>query len=165
MIAAPLALIYIFFATLIGAGLYDIKTYTIPNIIPIVVMALFILAGLVVPLSLTEWGWQILAGTFAFSLGFGLFVLGLMGGGDVKLYGAIGLWVLPSKILMLTAFITVTGALLALTVLGFKIIKVRRGGNSVKNWKQAYFASRRTRIPYGPAITIGTILFWISTAV
>jgi prepilin peptidase CpaA len=109
---------------------------------------------------------------FAFVLMFLLHVFGAMGAGDVKLFAAIGAVMGAHLVLPTFVVVIITGGLLA-------TISIIRAGvvfatmqrvllilvGLLPGWEMPKFAvpaDRRTTIPYGVAITIGSL---ISTAI
>lgn len=109
---------------------------------------------------------------FAFVLMFLLHVFGAMGAGDVKLFAAIGAVMGAHLVLPTFLVVVLTGGLLA-------TISIIRAGavfstmqrvlqilvGLLPGWEMPRFAvpaDRRTTIPYGVAITIGSL---ISTAI
>jgi len=150
---------------------YDVRYRRIPN--------LFVLATLVSGLAVnTMFGgleglYQSLGGcALAFIMMFMLHVFGAMGAGDVKLFAAIGA-VTGAHLVMPTFLVVVlTGGLLA-------VISIVRAGavrttmhrvlqifvGMLPGWEMPKFAvpaDRRLTLPYGVAITLGSI---ISTAI
>jgi prepilin peptidase CpaA len=84
-------------ALLMAAALFDLTTYTIPNLLPgtmIVLFAVFILtlAAGGHPMSWNDIGLHLLAGVIGLFLGMGMFAVGWVGGGDAKLFAATLLW-------------------------------------------------------------------------
>ena len=73
------------------AAIHDFRTFTIPNWICISVAVLFVAHGLSAPDSI-NWINSLIAGFVMFVGGLALFGANLMGGGDVKLLAALGLW-------------------------------------------------------------------------
>ncbi len=162
MFLVPLAVIIIY---------YDVRYRRIPN--PFVAATL--VSGLV--MNFMFHGIQGAASSaggciLAFVLMFVLHVFGAMGAGDVKLFAAIGS--VTGLQLVLPTFIVVvlTGGLLALvSVVRFGALRVTMQRvlqilvGLLPGWQMPRFAvptDRRHTIPYGVAITIGSI---ISTAV
>ena len=104
----------------------------------------------------------------AFFLMFILHVFGAMGAGDVKLFAAIGS-VMGASLVLPTFFVVVlTGGLLALVSM-FRAGAVRQTMHNVvlllvglmPGWKMPRFsipADRRYTIPYGVAITFGSLI-------
>ncbi len=121
----------------------DLKYMVIPDKILLFFTGVFVLERLLVPLS--PW-WDSLAGA---GVGFSLLLLiailskGGMGGGDIKLYGVIGL-VVGLKITILSFMLaTFFGAIIGLFALGFKVIE------------------KGKPIPFGPFIALGTIIAYL----
>ena len=80
---------------------------------------------------------------FVFALFVGAFALGQMGGGDVKLIGALALWLPVQPLLMMLVVMSLVGG--ALTVVMMIEKKVRRSEGLLE-------------IPYGVAIAIAGLL-------
>jgi prepilin peptidase CpaA len=136
MIAAQAAL-----AILLAIGaVTDLKSRTIPN-------WLTAAAALLAPLSWIAAGYslwpdiatQVAIGAGFFALFAGFFALGQMGGGDVKLIGALGLWFALLPFVRLLLIMSIIGGVLTL---GYWIWhKLRKSGAQVE-------------VPYGVAITL-----------
>jgi prepilin peptidase CpaA len=156
---APVFAIALLIGLLIAAALYDIKTFTIPHIFTYLTIGLFVLAAILAGLSPTEWGLHFFSGILGFLVAFGLFVIGMMGGGDVKLFGALALWVKPIGLLPLVFWVTIMGMVISLTVLAIKIIHIRAKNNPPLPFKELLKSAMKTRIPYGPAIAVGTTVY------
>ena len=86
------------------------------------------------------------AGTFAVLAG--LFALGAMGGGDVKLLGALALWIAPWAFLNLLIVMSLVGGVLTLLFGAWHVARRRR---------------EKLAIPYGVAIAMAG-LWTLSTA-
>jgi prepilin peptidase CpaA len=148
-------------------GYYDVRYRRIPNPFVIATFA----AGVVMNTILggLQGAYSSLAGCgLAFVLMFMLHVFGAMGAGDVKLFAAIGA-VTGSHLVLPTFFVVVlTGGLLA-------IVSTLRAGlvmstmhrvlqifvGMLPGWQMPRFAvptNRAHTIPYGVAITVGSII-------
>ena len=138
---------------LVGAALEDMAKLRISNILPLLVMGLY-----VAWVGVTGWEndvWQ--NGTLflaVFALGSVLFALRWMGGGDVKLMAACALWFDWSGALAWFVYVTVGGGVLALLIVaGRRLVpQTVREGSSL-----SIFAAKGP-IPYGVAIALGTIM-------
>lgn len=95
-------------------------------------------------LNWTAIGQHLLTGIGAFAFFALIFQLGMMGGGDVKLFAALGLWFHFTDFLQLVLAATLIGAVV--TILFMSIHKLRQGVG-------------RAQIPYGVAISIAG-LWW-----
>lgn len=78
-----------------------------------------------------------------FALFVGAFALGMMGGGDVKLIGALALWLPPFATLSMLIAMSLVGGVLTLVML--IEAKIRRAGRAIE-------------VPYGVAIAIAGLL-------
>ena len=149
---APLWLALILTLLLVAAAVEDAARLRISNI-----TCLLILAASFVAIALTRPEpalWQNIV-VFGALLGMGtvLFASGRLGGGDVKLLAASGLWFdIRSGIVMLVT-VLLAGGILALIVLALRMF----------NWSEA--ATTRVRmlrpkggIPYGVAIATGVLM-------
>ena len=102
---------------LIGAAI-DIKCRRIPNWLTASVAALYVLYVVTVPEPVDWLGASAIAGT-SFSIGFILFALNLIGGGDVKLISGLALW---AGVDLFALFLLVTGLVGGLMSLGFLLV-------------------------------------------
>jgi prepilin peptidase CpaA len=101
---------------------------------------------------------------------FGLFfMLGGMGAGDVKLCAAIGAWIGPSQMLLALVLTGLAGGAMALGWAawgGFLGTLFRHTGDLVFGSKQERGEAMlgnpgRHKMPYAPAIAIGTLLSFL----
>jgi prepilin peptidase CpaA len=161
------------FVVLIIATFTDLRSRRIPNwlVLP------FLVAGLIVPAWLHGWS------GFGQSMeGFGLgaliysilFWLGGMGMGDVKLVAAIGAWIGPSQLLLAMVLTAMAGGIMVLSwaVFGGFLGELSQStGDLVLGWKKrgvvpnpefALANPRKRKMPYAPAIAIGTLISFFS---
>lgn len=151
----------------------DLRYRRIPNwlVLP------FLLAGIVTSAQLHGWhgAGQSLAGV---GLGLGIygffFWMGGMGMGDVKLCAAIGAWIGPEQLLFAMVVIAIAGGIMVLCLAaarGFLAELFKNTGSVVMGWKKGglrphpelILTNPATRkIPYAPAIAIGTLLSFFS---
>ena len=126
---------------LIVAAVIDVRTFTISNGLNAAVALLAPLYWLSV--GLDPWpGMAIQLGVAAavFALFALTFVIGMMGGGDVKLAAALALWFAPADTVKFLVLMSLAGGVLTLAILAWHRVKKRPG---------------RPEIPYGVAIAFG----------
>lgn len=139
---APLWSLVVLVVALLAAAIEDAARLRISNLTCLVVLIAAVAAagaeGFSGPL------WQNVA-VFAILLALGTlaFGAGLLGGGDVKLFAAVGLWVDLRTAVWLVALIFISGGLLAIAYLTSRPFRRNR--------------SKDRRVPYGIAIAVGTI--------
>jgi prepilin peptidase CpaA len=104
-----------------------------------------------------------------------LAVMGGMGMGDVKLCAAIGVWIGPSQMLLALVLTGFTGALLAIcwAIKGGFVGEMLSGtGDLLFGWKGRGLRPhpdlvlenpRSRKMPYAPAIAVGTLISFFST--
>lgn len=144
---APIWLIAILGTSLIAAAVEDVARLRVSNISVLVIIAT---AG--VAAALSGWSlalWQNLL-VFALLLAGGtmLFASQKVGGGDVKLFAAVGLWTDLERSLMLVAAVFMAGGLIALLVLLPRLVGRRSSGSA---------RDRSKMIPYAVAIATGAL--------
>lgn len=158
---------------LLIATVSDIRSRRIPNwlVFP------FLVAGIAVSTATDGWsglGHSLLGVLLAaLLLGF-LYWLGGMGMGDVKLCAAIGAWVGPSQLLMALVMMGISGGVMALIWAGcggFLKESLNGAGDLILGIGKRGLRPHATlvlanpaarKMPYAPAIAIGTILSFFS---
>lgn len=132
----PYGLLALLAIALLGAAVSDLRHRRIANRLNAAIALLapvWWLASGIAPAAML---WQMaLALGCVLVLG-GMFALGLLGGGDVKLLSALALWIRPAWFAQVLAVMALAGGVLALICLASR-------------------ARRQTGVPYGVAIAIG----------
>ena len=100
---------------LVWAAVSDFLHYIIPNRTPIIVMIAYAVTACFMPVPFVLGG--LVTGLATFSIGFFLFAKGWMGGGDVKLMGAVALWAGPSMLSHFAVATSLAGAALGVLIL------------------------------------------------
>jgi prepilin peptidase CpaA len=136
------------------AAIRDFRTFTIPNWISIAVVLLFAAHGLCAPHSV-NWINSLIAGIVMFVGGLALFGANLMGGGDVKLLAALGLWAGLQQIMQFLLVTSIAGGLLAVAFASRHWLS-RHSLSHVAGAAAGEQASiRSAALPYGVAIACG----------
>jgi prepilin peptidase CpaA len=145
---APLWAHLLLAALLLGAAAQDIMQRRISNWLCLGVIVAAVAAAIAIGPTMALWQNGV---CFLLLLGLGLplFAAGWLGGGDVKLFAALGLWANFAVIVPLVACILIGGGVLAILSLAV------RGGR----------ASRRAKgVPYGVAIAVGAAIMLLQPA-
>lgn len=151
-------------AVLAVATITDLRNRRIPNWLTLP----FLVAGLVAQVAMHGWSGagQSLAGIALGAVIFGvLAAMGGMGMGDLKLCAAIGAWVGPSQLMIALVFTGLAGGAFALAWAlcgGFLGELLRGSGQLLLGGTQRGDLSlsnpRARKMPYAPAIALGTLL-------
>jgi prepilin peptidase CpaA len=128
-------------AMLVWIAVVDVRTFTISDrlnaAIALLAPVYWLSAG--VPLW-PDAAIRIGVAVLVFMLFAGAFYMNVMGGGDVKLAGALALWFTPYETLTLIVVMSIAGGLLTLLVLASHHLRRKDG---------------RPEVPYGVAIAVG----------
>jgi prepilin peptidase CpaA len=140
-------------AALIAAAGWDLASFTIPNFIQAVLLAGFAIFALATGMSFGGLGWHLLAAGVGFALGFTLFAVGVVGGGDAKLFASVSLWFGLSNLLDYALIASAFGGVLTLALLGFRRLPMP-GFLSRQDWLMRLH-DEKAGIPYGVALASG----------
>lgn len=150
----------IVFAALImlAAALSDFKNLRISNKLCLALAGLF---PIYVLTSATEIGWiqHVGIATLVLGIGFGLFALRLIGGGDIKMLSAAALWAGPKLIATLLIYTTLAGGVLAIAFASAALIRALLKHQSLTDG-----AWHKAPVPYGVAIACGGICALVTLA-
>jgi prepilin peptidase CpaA len=155
-------LLAVFPVLLVAAAVSDLVTMTIPNRIPVLMLAAFVPAAFVAGLDLHLVGWHVLVGLLALTVCFGMFAMGWIGGGDAKLAAAIALWIGPFfSLLEWTFLFALYGGILTLALL-----VLRRFSLPASLLERAWIARlhlAKGGIPYGIALAGAALTIYPAT--
>jgi prepilin peptidase CpaA len=161
------------FAIAAAACWFDVRTQRIPNALTFTAAAVGLVAATVIHGG--HGTFSSVAGLIVgLSLFFPLFVLKGLGGGDVKLMGALGAWLGTSIIFGVAFYTALAGGALALAL----IVRHRYGGQAIRNlwlllmhWRVfgirpldslTLETSAGPKLPYALPIAAGlTLAFWL----
>ncbi len=104
------------FIPLLFAGLCDFRSMTIPNSISLLVAAGFAIY------AINHWGQfdlslHLMIAGILFIVTYGFWLMGWLGGGDVKLLTAVGLWPGPGLALPFVLYLAVTSTAISLVLI------------------------------------------------
>ena len=149
-------LMAVFIALVCYGAWSDARTLRIPNTVSLALLATFIPAAVVAGIGLEVIAWHLAAGVVVLVVGFTLFALGYLGGGDAKLFAAAALWVGWDELLFYVLAVVVFGGVLSLCVLA-----LRKGLGLWPHWlvksAEGLFTPNKA-VPYGIAIAAGTLI-------
>jgi prepilin peptidase CpaA len=164
---------------LVGLAVWsDLVSRRIPNRLTVGCFA----AGMAlrIPLGLSAVGWGLTAALLAFVFGFAFYLIGGLGGGDVKLMAGLATFLDPDGLLIGLLAMAVVGGLMAI-VTSWRAGRLRSvltnvwlfvltaGRDSFKGWKgespMATLTTASTHAvtnPYAVAIGVGALAGWVA---
>ena len=146
-------------ALVITGGVHDLVTYRIPNWISLALIAAFVAAagvGLASGVPATTLGLNFAVGAAALVIGFAMFALGWIGGGDAKLFASAALWIGWPSVGTYTLTTMIAGGALSIIVLWLRSPLARAYLPVGPAWF-ARLAEPKAGIPYGVAIAFGAL--------
>ena len=132
---------------LVWAAAVDIFTRTIPNLVVVLLVALFGLFALAAGMPATKIAAHAACAAFILACGFLLFCGSMMGAGDAKLLAAASLWFGFEGLLPFLAATALAGGALSLACLAARAAKLWSGRG----------VDLTGAIPYGAAIATGAL--------
>ncbi|MBS0470313.1 MAG: prepilin peptidase [Proteobacteria bacterium] len=153
MSVAELIVWVVFPLLLASAAGWDIASFTIPNhlqVALIIAFCVFIVASGMTPAAI---GGHLLAGFVGLAIGFTLFALGYIGGGDAKLFACVVLWLGFANLLDYAVVASVFGGMLTVTIIGMRHLPLP-ASLAGRAWIQRLHDTRGG-IPYGVALAAG----------
>ena len=153
MIAELLVMIVLPLLLAVAAG-WDLASFTIPNFLSAAIWWRALCCS--PPRRIWRWpsiGWHLLAGLLGLFVGFGLFALGYIGGGDAKLFGAVTLWLGFHDLMSYALAASLFGGALTLTLLALRHYPLPTGLMQ-HSWIQRLHGEKAA-IPYGVALAAG----------
>jgi prepilin peptidase CpaA len=162
MLAEFLVLIALPLLLAAAAG-WDIASFTIPNFLTLALLGAFAVFAFAAGLSFTVIGWHVLAGFLGLLIGFTLFAIGHVGGGDAKLFAVMVLWLGLKDLMPYALIASVLGGVLALGLMVMRSwplppFLARQG------WVMKLYDSK-AGIPYGVALAAAAFILLPSTEV
>lgn len=148
---------------------FDLRERRIPNLLTIAGLLTALGLRLVIGVDAATQGAE--GALFAVLVGLAPFTFGLMGGGDVKLLGAVGAFVGVNRLFGALLMVGVVGGLLALveaTRQRAMLRALRNVAGFARQWLQfgrpvavaTIESPEAMTVPYGVAIALGSLLWW-----
>ncbi len=139
---------------LIAAAGWDLTTYTIPNPIQIAILVSFVLFAFASSMSAGMLAGHFAAGFVGLVIGFSLFAVGYVGGGDAKLFACIALWFGLTDLVNYALVASIFGGALTLGLLFFRKLPLP-AILARQSWLMRLH-DEKAGIPYGVALAAGS---------
>ncbi|KZL21995.1 Type IV leader peptidase family protein [Pseudovibrio axinellae] len=157
-------LLLVFPLLLAIAAFFDLFTMTIPNKLNLVLILSFFAMAFLLHMPIEQVAMSFALGLGVMIVGFGLFALGLMGGGDVKFLAAISLWFGHSvNMLEFILLMSIYGGVLTLIILALRKVPYFPQFMQGQAWLLKLH-DKQSGVPYGIAIAIAGIQVYPNTS-
>ena len=159
--AVSILLMAVLPALLIAAAFFDLMTFTIPNVLPAAMFALFAAFLLAATLNGHGLSWSatwphLLAGAVALVAGMAMFAAGWVGGGDAKLFAMACLWLGWDFMFEYTVVASLLGGILTIALLVMRRFPLP-SSLAAQPWL-VRLADRDSGVPYGVALAIAALV-------
>ncbi len=148
------AVILLSFATLLAmAALNDFRSFIIPNRLCLAIVVLYPAHVMASGVSV-DWVSGLVSGGIVFGIGVAMFGFGMIGGGDVKLITAAGLWAGLEMLPMMLLLVVIVGG----TYSVFEAIRLKYPERLLRRFvrrEQVQPVIGKSVVPYGVAISTG----------
>ena len=151
-VEAPQWVALLFTVLLLTAAAEDAVRLRISNFTVLLVIAAAVIAAVVVGPTLSLWQ-NLVVFAALLAAGTPMFAAGKLGGGDVKLLAAVGLWFHLKGALWMLLDVVLAGGVLAIL-----IIALRSLGWNEKIRRRVFLLRPGGGIPYGVAIAAGALI-------
>ena len=154
--AAELLVLIVLPALLALAAGWDIASFTIPNFLQLALIGAFVVFVVAAPMAPAAVGGHLLAGFVGLAVGFTLFALGYIGGGDAKLFACVVLWLGFRNLLDYALVAAAMGGALSLLIIFLRrmpLPALLRGQDWIARLHDA-----KAGIPYGVALAAGAFV-------
>lgn len=151
----------LFPAAMIYAGIADLLTYKIRNVLVVAVALAFLVLAPLVGFGALEIALNLALAFAVFAVTFGFFAAGWIGGGDAKLATAAALWFGWEHALTYFVYAALLGGALTLALLMFRRIPLLQIFCNAE-WLMRLHASD-SGVPYGVALAVAALLVFPQT--
>jgi prepilin peptidase CpaA len=151
-------------AMLLAVAVADVRSRRIPNRLLVVLAAaglLFSVLSTPIPSSV---GNSLLAGLIGFGIWIPFYALRMIGAGDVKLFAAAGLWLLPLQVVQAAVVAALVGGALSLVGMvvgygtGLTLLRLAHGLRQPETLMTRNGRVEGKTLPYGVAMVVGLAL-------
>jgi prepilin peptidase CpaA len=156
-----LLIITIFPAAMAFAAAGDLFSMTVPNWIPLMLVAGFAVLAPAVGLGWSNVELHVAVGVGALLVTFALFAFGWIGGGDAKLFAVTCLWMGPEGTLLYAVYASLLGGLLTLLIMVLRSVPLPAALYS-QGWLLRLHDSKEG-VPYGIALAAAGLLVYPET--
>lgn len=154
-------LFFLFPLVMAFAAASDLFTYTISNKISLILCAGFVVACVILGLTPAAIGFHLLAGFGVLGIGFGLFALGWIGGGDAKLAAVTALWLGPVHLLPYLVYAGIFGGILSILIVVARFQPLPAAMLKI-DWVNR-LTDKRNGVPYGIALAAAAVMIYPDT--
>ncbi len=142
---------------MVWAGIGDVRSFTITNKLNIAIATAFVALALPMGLGLDAMFDHVKIGLIATIIAMVMFYVGIFGGGDAKMAGAIALWLGSAPIIPFVFYTALAGGALGIVLIVGRRLAKQYGLPKSPKWARRILR-KRSAVPYGVALGIGALM-------
>jgi prepilin peptidase CpaA len=148
---------------MVFAAFSNLITITIPNLVSMALICLFVIFAMISGLAAAEIFWRLASAALTLAVDFALFAQGRIGGGDAKLAAATAAWLGLDHLAKYALVSSLLGGGLTLAILGLRHWPALL--LSMEHAWVKYLHQPRTGVPYGIVLAIAGLLLYPGSAI
>lgn len=158
------AIVAVLFPLLMAfTAFFDMFTMRIPNWISAALIIVFALIAVLTAMPIQMIGMHLLVGVIVLAVGFILFALRIIGGGDAKAAAAIALWMGTQDIMPFLFYASLFGGGLTLLIIFFRRFVPE---TALPKWEWLFrLHDKKQGAPYGIALALGAMFVYAQSAI
>ena len=142
---------------MLWAAIGDVRSFTITNKLNLIIAGTFLLFALPMGLAWPAIVDHLKVGLIATAIALAMFYIGIFGGGDAKMTGAIGLWLGSGPMLPFVFYTALAGGVLGVALIIGRRLAKQYGLPKSPKWARRILR-KRSAVPYGVALGIGALV-------
>jgi prepilin peptidase CpaA len=147
----------VFGGLMVWAAIGDVRSFTITNKLNIAIAVAFLLFAMPMGMAGADIFNHLKIALVTIAITISMFYVGIYGGGDAKMTGAIALWMGPGAMIPFIFYTAVSGGALVLVLIAGRQIAKKLGLPKSPKWARRILR-KRSAVPYGVALGIGALI-------
>jgi prepilin peptidase CpaA len=146
-----------FAGLMIWAAIGDVRRFTITNKLNLTIAACFVVLAIPMGMAWPAFFDHLKIGLIAAVIAIIMFYIGIFGGGDAKMVGAIALWLGSAPMLTFVFYTSLAGGILGISLLIGRRLAKQYGLPKSPKWARRMLR-KQSSVPYGVALAIGALM-------
>jgi prepilin peptidase CpaA len=147
----------VFAAAMAWAAIGDVRSFRITNKLNLAIAAAFLLFCIPMGMGWVDIMSHVKVAAITLTITLSMFYIGVFGGGDAKMAGAVALWLGPAPMIPFVYFTAISGGVLVLILLVSRRLARHFGLPSSPKWARRILR-KHSAVPYGVALGIGALI-------
>jgi prepilin peptidase CpaA len=147
----------VFAGLMVWAAIGDVRSFTITNKLNLVIAGSFLVLALPMGMAWPQILDHVKVGLITIVITIMMFLIGIYGGGDAKMTGAVALWLGPSAMFPFIFYTALAGGVLVIILIISRTIAKKYGLPKSPKWARRMLR-KRSAVPYGVALGAGALI-------